>query len=342
MVSENDETSTWEDLKSGTTPWSELMRQMVMASMEPQVTPQDAALALDSDWPVEIGEYLLGNPMAPVAVSTLASPELASELLKVIGQESVAIVGKTETENIGVEKVVRNIVSNAYIRFLVVCGYDSLNMYPGQTLVCLSMSGVDANHRVIGSKGKKPLLVNLSPGEVKRFRKQVEVVDLVGSQDMNRIVAAVYDAASRYPGAYDRAIKLKRIPRIEARLPEKTKLDPSGYFVIYLDRSRGLLVMEHFENKGKMTKIIEGNDATSVYSTAIEMNLVSKLDHAAYLGRELTRAELCLKQGGEYIQDAAPESESDIAGHKKRKPQPNNLAKRKRGRMGPRDPAISE
>jgi dihydropteroate synthase len=30
---------------------------------------------------------------------------------------------------------------------------------------------------------------------------------------------------------------------------------------------------------------------------------VSCLDHALYLGRELQRAELCLEQGLEYIQD---------------------------------------
>jgi dihydropteroate synthase len=33
------------------------------------------------------------------------------------------------------------------------------------------------------------------------------------------------------------------------------------------------------------------------------MGLVSRLDHAAYLGSELAKAEIALKTGKEYIQD---------------------------------------
>jgi hypothetical protein len=39
----------------------------------------------------------------------------------------------------------------------------------------------------------------------------------------------------------------------------------------------------------------------------IEKKLVTRLDHAAYLGRELARAEWALKAGDPYVQDAAPE-----------------------------------
>jgi tetrahydromethanopterin S-methyltransferase subunit A len=42
--------------------------------------------------------------------------------------------------------------------------------------------------------------------------------------------------------------------------------------------------------------------------TAIERNLISRLDHAAYLGRELARAEYALSSGEPYVQDAAPEA----------------------------------
>jgi len=41
--------------------------------------------------------------------------------------------------------------------------------------------------------------------------------------------------------------------------------------------------------------------------TAIEGGLLIRLDHAAYLGRELTRAEHALSSGETYAQDAAPE-----------------------------------
>ncbi|MEW6034637.1 MAG: DUF4346 domain-containing protein [Chloroflexota bacterium] len=294
--------------RPGFPSWPELIRQMMTESLalESRVSPQAAEQVLDADWPVEVGEYLVGNPEAPVAISTLASPELAQQLLEALGKKAVAIVGKTETENIGIEKVVKNIVSNACIRFLLVCGYDSRELLPGHTIVCLARSGMDASHRVVGSQGRKPVLVNLSQGEVDQFRGQVEVIDLVGCQELGRVVAAAAEAAARSPGQYQGAIRVEKVRRVEASPPGKTSLDPAGFFVIYLDRGRQRVIVEHYENGGRMTVVVEGTEAISIYCTAIEMGLVSRLDHAAYLGRELARAEASLRQGTQYVQDSAP------------------------------------
>ena len=43
------------------------------------------------------------------------------------------------------------------------------------------------------------------------------------------------------------------------------------------------------------------------YTPAIDQGPISRLDHAAYLGRELARAEESLRSGEPFIQDAAPE-----------------------------------
>ena len=56
-----------------------------------------------------------------------------------------------------------------------------------------------------------------------------------------------------------------------------------------------------------LTTIIEGKSPAEIYMTAIDRKLLSRLDHAAYLGRELARAEHALSSGEAYIQDAAPE-----------------------------------
>ena len=65
--------------------------------------------------------------------------------------------------------------------------------------------------------------------------------------------------------------------------------------------------MEHYDNDGVLDAVIEADQAASLYIPAIEMGLISRLDHAAYLGRELARAEEALRTGAPYIQDAAPE-----------------------------------
>jgi tetrahydromethanopterin S-methyltransferase subunit A len=83
--------------------------------------------------------------------------------------------------------------------------------------------------------------------------------------------------------------------------------DPAGYFVVYVDRHRGILSLEHYDNDGVLDVVIEADQAASLYIPAIERGLISRLDHAAYLGRELARAEEALRTGAPYIQDAAPE-----------------------------------
>ena len=107
------------------------------------------------------------------------------------------------------------------------------------------------------------------------------------------------------------------------------ELDPKGYFLISLDREQGLICAQHFPNtindKGLACDPETGEPitrrtpttqtATTLYSgrTAKELCIklfetaeecpVTYLDHAAYLGREFTRAEQALINGTEYIQD---------------------------------------
>jgi tetrahydromethanopterin S-methyltransferase subunit A len=83
--------------------------------------------------------------------------------------------------------------------------------------------------------------------------------------------------------------------------------DPAGYFVVYVDHHRGILSLEHYDNDGVLDVVIEADQAAGLYIPAIERGLISRLDHAAYLGRELARAEEALRTGAPYIQDAAPE-----------------------------------
>ncbi len=52
--------------------------------------------------------------------------------------------------------------------------------------------------------------------------------------------------------------------------------------------------------------MMEGNSIGALYSEAIRRNFLTRLDHAAYLGRELARAEQSILQGTSFVQDAAP------------------------------------
>jgi dihydropteroate synthase len=106
-------------------------------------------------------------------------------------------------------------------------------------------------------------------------------------------------------------------------------LDPEGYFIIYVDREAGLICAKHYTNviddrglaidpetgkvipaKGRVsrasTTLFTGRTAKELCVKVLEESrpcLVSMLNHAAYLGREFTRAEIALLSGAEYIQD---------------------------------------
>lgn len=99
------------------------------------------------------------------------------------------IKGILKTENIGLEKVIANIVSNPTIRVLVVCGKEEFGHFPGEAIQALKRNGMDEHHRIIGTRSAIPFLCELPPEAVKRFQDQVEVVDLLDISHVQELVA---------------------------------------------------------------------------------------------------------------------------------------------------------
>lgn len=71
--------------------------------------------------------------------------------------------------------------------------------------------------------------------------------------------------------------------------------DPCGDFRVWVHN--GKIICSH-----KQLTVV-GDDAKSISDTIVKNNLISRVDHAAYLGRELEKAELALKLGKSYVQD---------------------------------------
>ena len=106
-------------------------------------------------------------------------------------------------------------------------------------------------------------------------------------------------------------------------------LDPAGYFLIKVDAPAAELVVEHYANgideRGLATDPETGEvlsckgsgprQPQAVHRGASAKALgialtegdgpypLTRLDHALYLGRELQKAQWCLEQGLDYIQD---------------------------------------
>ncbi len=271
-----------------------------------QVTPVE--------WPPVVGEYFVLDPSAPVAVSTLASIELAGQLAQRKPQ-GLAIVGKTETENIGLDKVIKNVIANAALRFLIVAGNESQGHRSGQTLLALARAGVDDKGRVIGSRGKRPILRNVSRDEIDAFRQQVQVVDLVGCENLDEISAQIEELSQqvapscRCSECSDQPVALSSAtptPIIAAVAPDAPVImDKAGYFLVIPLADRGAIHVEHYAYDDQLLHTLESTNARALYLTVIDHGWVSELSHAAYLGKELAKAELSMQHGFKYVQDGA-------------------------------------
>ena len=282
--------------------------QQAGVAVEPESCPTAPAETREG-WPPLPGDYIVRRYRAPVAVCTLTDEDLANAVDREAGPE-VSTVGTLQTENLGIERLILNVLANPNIRFLVVCGADSrqaIGHLPGQSLISLARFGLDDRSRIVGARGKRPVLRNVEHQAVEHFRQTVEVVDLVGATDLSDVLRAVTDCAARNPGLAEPFSRDRLLEPITGYVPERMEPDAAGYFVIYVDRSRRILSLEHYRKDGVLDAVIEGQTAAALYTPVIEKGLISRLDHAAYLGRELARAEHAMRSGTPYVQDAAPE-----------------------------------
>ena len=267
-------------------------------------------------WPPLAGDYSVLSYRAPVAVCTLTDEALRVELARGAGA-AVSTLGSLQTENLGIERVIANVLANPNIRFLILCGADSrgrVGHLPGQSFVSLARSGLDGSGRINGAEGKRPWIRNVSREAVEHFRATVEVVDLIGSTDHSGIHRAALACSERNPGPAEPFEPARAIRPIKGRVPERMKADPAGYFVIFVDHQHQQLSIEHYRASGVLDCIIEGKKGAELYHRAIELGLVSRLDHAAYLGRELARAEQALESAQNYVQDRAAEADPTSRG----------------------------
>ena len=148
-------------------------------------------------WPVISGDYIVGDPESPVAVTTLAS-HIEAEL------SGAAIAGPCKTENLGIEKVVANIISNPNIRFLILAGAEVQGHITGQSIQALYDNGADPDKKkIIGATGAIPFVENVPLEGIERFQQQLEIVDLIDTEDIGTIQSKINECVEKDPGALE-------------------------------------------------------------------------------------------------------------------------------------------
>jgi len=157
------------------------------------------------DYPPEDGRYLRGNDFSPVAVAIILTtdedkipPEL-ERLIRVGIEAGAALSGTVQTENIGFEKIICNIVANPNIRYLILGGPESGGHLTGEALKALMRHGVDEKMRIVGTDAPHPFLFNLPLKMIERFRKQLLLIDLQFEGDPGLIRKAVWSCYQESP-----------------------------------------------------------------------------------------------------------------------------------------------
>jgi tetrahydromethanopterin S-methyltransferase subunit A len=115
----------------------------------------------------------------------------------------------------------------------------------------------------------------------------------------------------------DRRKKRERLELQPIRVAKKVKLSfAKGKYPLHLDKRSYILVRIYFDKRelavGRctpghlLTHEFRGKTAKLLCKEVLSSGLITRLDHAAYLGRELARAEAAMKDRKlKYVQDSA-------------------------------------
>lgn len=109
------------------------------------------------EYPPEEGCYLRGNDYSPVAVVVILkfireeTPPDIELITRIAIETGAALAGTLQTENIGLEKVICNVIADPNIRYIVTCGPESPGHLTGETLKALVENGTDDKKKIIGT-----------------------------------------------------------------------------------------------------------------------------------------------------------------------------------------------
>ena len=96
----------------------------------------------------------------------------------------------------------------------------------------------------------------------------------------------------------------KKARRIAAYGGIPWRQDPRGYFLIKINRKDRQIEVGFCEAGNVVKLVIVGKKPDEIYHAVFREGLVTKFDHAAYLGKELEKAYIALKTGAKYVQDS--------------------------------------
>ena len=266
-------------------------------------------------WPFVPGRNHVLDDTAPVVVA-VPDNELLTENLAALSVQGLCMVSMVGRGVSDVEKLIRNVDANLAVHCIVLAGGDEGKAYPAlEALHAVFSDGTEISDKAAALA--HDLRGRLSTVDLAALQKRVRVVDMLTCVELDKIIASVHKHGTEgirpdtgfVVQSYDTTLG---IPRVIAPtgIAQDYHPDKAGTYVIGT-KGRSIVV-EHYNSKDELLRLIEGENARDLCIMLIRNGWVSRLDHAAYLGRELTLAEKAIEQDVPYVQKSqvAPDDTS--------------------------------
>ncbi|MHA1965406.1 MAG: tetrahydromethanopterin S-methyltransferase subunit A [Candidatus Thorarchaeota archaeon] len=222
-------------------------------------------MSSDHEWPPISGDFEVGDPSHCVAICTLGK--------KIVVDTEYAIIGTCKTENIGIERVIINVISNPKIRYLILSGPEVPGHLTGRSMRALYQNGVDPETRkIINAEGAIPYIENIPFEGIDQFREQVELIDMINTNDPVKINTKAKELSSSNPGDYSKGAMWVEFKVTTKKSPKRSMgadviLLPE--YGVILDSSRSLVTSQQSnvvvsENPSSVVVEVQGDETGTI------------------------------------------------------------------------------
>ncbi len=267
-------------------------------------------------WPFVAGRYHVIDDTAPVIV-VMPDNEALAETLAALSVRGLCMISSNCQSASDVEKLTRNVESNLAVHCIVMVGGVEGKDYPALQALCALFD----DDQSISEKARR--IAHGARGKLKTFdfaalQKRVHVVNMLDCNEVDKIVAGVikYGSEGQRPDAgfvvqgHDTTLGVQRVIA-PIGIVHDYQNDKAGRYIIGTDKDS--IVVEHYNAKGELLRLVQGKSARDICIMLIRNGWISRLDHAAYLGRELTLAEIAMQQGVPYERKDDKAADAEMA-----------------------------
>lgn len=134
-------------------------------------------------WPIYFTDNLVqGNPKSEAAIVTLWTP--VKNITDKIDSSLFCLAGQLYSKD-GVNYILRNILANPKIRYIIVCGRELSES--GKALVNFFEKGIDEDYRIIGVESAQ-IDREISKEAMELIRREIKIENLIGISDAGKIL----------------------------------------------------------------------------------------------------------------------------------------------------------